>query len=61
MAAQTDLKEVEIIEELTREAEILLEVDDSKKDLKEKRGIIKQSLYDGSNKLKHILPKGKHL
>ena len=61
MATQTDLKEVEIIEKLAGEAEILLEEADSKKDLKEKRGIIKQTLYDGSNKLKHIVPKGKHL
>lgn len=61
MTTETDLKEAEIIEELAREAEVLVEEDDSKKDLKEKRGIIKQSLYDGSNKLKHIVPKGKHL
>jgi len=61
MAAQTDMNEAEKIEKLAGEAEILLEVDDSKKDLKEKRGIMKQSLYDGSNKLKHIIPKGKHL
>ena len=61
MATQADQEEAEIIEELAGEAEILLEVDDSKKDLKEKRGIIKQTLYDGSNKLKHVIPKGKHL
>ncbi|HXE95672.1 MAG TPA: hypothetical protein VN642_04670 [Dongiaceae bacterium] len=61
MATLTDPKEAEIIEKLAGEAEILLEEDDSKKDLKEKRGLIKQTLYDGSNKLKHILPKGKHL
>lgn len=61
MATLTDLKEAEKIEKLAGEAEILLEENDSKKDLKEKRGIIKQTLYDGSNKLKHILPKGKHL
>ncbi|HEY5522721.1 MAG TPA: hypothetical protein VIK21_05975 [Desulfuromonadaceae bacterium] len=61
MTAQTDEKEAKKIEELVGEAEILLEEDDSKKDLKEKRGIIKQTLYDGSKKLKHIVPKGKHL
>ena len=61
MTAQTDEKEAKKIEELVGEAEILLEEDDSKKDLKEKRGIIKQTLYDGSKKLKHILPKGKRL
>jgi len=61
MTAQTDEREAEKIEELAGEAEILLEEDNSKKDLKEKRGIIKQTLYDGSKKLKHIVPKGKHL
>lgn len=61
MTAQIAQKEAEQIEKLAGQAEILIEEDDSKKDLKEKRGIIKQTLYDGSNKLKHILPKGKHL
>jgi hypothetical protein len=54
-------KEAEEIEKLAGEAEILLDEADAKKDLKEKRGVIKQTLYDGSNKLKHIIPKGKHL
>jgi ABC-type uncharacterized transport system ATPase subunit len=61
MTAQSYEKEAEEIEELAGKAEILLEEDDSRKDLKEKRGIIKQTLYDGSKKLKHIIPKGKHL
>ncbi len=61
MSARSVQNEAEIIEKLAGEAEILLEEDDTKKDLKEKRGIIKQTLYDGSNKLKHIIPKGKHL
>jgi hypothetical protein len=61
MPAQTVQNEKEIIEKLAGEAEILLEEDDTKKDLKEKRGILKQTLYDGSSKLKHIIPKGKHL
>ena len=61
MTARTDEKEAGRIEELAREAEIVLEVDDSRKDLKEKRGIIKGTLYEGSEKLKHILPKGKRL
>lgn len=61
MTAQTDEKEAKKIEELAGESEIVLEEDDSRKDLKEKRGIIKQTLYDGSNKLKHLIPKGKHL
>ena len=61
MTTLTDQKEAEIIEELAGEAEILLEEADSKKDLKEKRGIIKQTMYDGSKKTKHTIPKGKHL
>ena len=54
-------KDAEQIERLAGEAEMLLGGTDAKKDLKEKRGIIKQTLYGGSNKLKHIIPKGKHL
>jgi len=61
MTVRIDKNEAENIEKLAGEAEILLEEADSKKDLKEKRGIIKKTLYDGSNKLKHIIPKGKHL
>jgi len=61
MTAQTDLNGAGRIDKLAGQAEILLEKDDAKKDLKERRGIIKQSLYDGSKKLKHIIPKGKHL
>jgi len=61
MATRIDEKEAAMIEELAAEAEFLVEESDVRKDLKEKRAIIKQTLYDGSNKLKHILPKGKHL
>jgi hypothetical protein len=50
-----------MIEKLVDEAEILLEEDYEKKDLKEKRGATKQTLYDGSKKLKHTIPKGKQL
>ncbi len=57
----TSEKEMEKIEELAEEAEILLEEGYYKKDLKEKRGVIKQTLYDGSKKLKHTIPKGKHI
>ncbi|BCS54661.1 hypothetical protein [Geobacter sp. SVR] len=60
MATLTEKEEAKI-EELAGEAEIALEEDGERKDLKEKRGIIKQTLYDGSKKLKHIIPKGKHL
>lgn len=61
MTAQTDEKEENIIEELVGEAETVLEKVDTKKDLKEKRKILKQTLYEGSEKLKHVVPKGKHL
>ncbi|KAA0895447.1 hypothetical protein [Oryzomonas rubra] len=61
MTVQTDEKEEKKIEGLTREAEILIEEEASKKDLKEKRGVIKQTYYDGSKKLKHIVPKGKRI
>jgi len=53
--------EKEMIEKLVYEAEIVLEDDYEKKDLKEKRGVNKQTLYDGSKKLKHTIPKGKQL
>ena len=56
MAAITDEKEVKIIEELTIDAEMLLEEDVERKELKEKRGIIKQTLFAGSHKLKHVFP-----
>lgn len=61
MTAQTDENEAKRIEELAGEAEMLVEEYGEKTDLKEKRGIIKQTLYGGSKKLKHIVPKGKHL
>lgn len=60
MRDHNEKKEAEIIEELIGEAETALEEIDSKKDLKEKRKILKQTLYDGSEKLKHVVPKGKH-
>jgi hypothetical protein len=53
--------EKEMIERLADEAEVLLEGDYEKKDLKEKRAATKNSLFDGSKKLKHSIPKGKHL
>ena len=61
MTAHSDENEAKVIDELVVEAEILLESNEAKKDLKEKRGVIKQTLYDGSKRLKHTLPKGKHL
>ncbi len=53
--------EEETMEQLAEEKEILLKNDYDKKDLKEKRGMTKQSLYDGSKKLKHQVPKGKRV
>ena len=61
MATFTDEKEFKMIEELSADAEMLIEKDDERKDLKEKRGFIKQTLFDGSHKLKHLIPTGKHL
>lgn len=61
MTALLDEENAKRTEELSSSAEILLEQDDSRKDLKEKRGILKQTLYDGSKKLKHVVPKGKHV
>lgn len=61
MMVRTDEKEAARIEELAIEAEVSLEKDDARKDLKETRGVIKQTMYDGSKKLKHIVPKGKHI
>ena len=61
MKAESEEREMGRIEVVAHEAEILVEEDDSRKDLKEKRGIMKQTLYDGSKKLKHLVPKGKHV
>jgi hypothetical protein len=57
----TSEKEIERIEELAEDAEMVLQEDYDKKDLKERRGVMKDSLYDGSKKLKHIIPKGKQV
>jgi hypothetical protein len=61
MPTRRDAKEAEMIENLAVDAELALEQKGSRQDLKEKRGVIKQTLFDGSKKLKHIVPKGKHL
>ncbi len=61
MTVQSDEQLARRIEELAGEAEIMLEEDETRRDLKEKRGAMKQSLYDGSKKLKHVIPKGKHV
>jgi len=53
--------EEETIDELARQMEVNLEIDYEKKDLKEQREQTKQTLYDGSKKLKHTVPKGKRI
>jgi len=54
-------REEEVFEQIADAAEVLLDTDYEKKDLKEKRSLAKQSLYDGSKKLKHKIPKGKRV
>ena len=49
------------IERLAQELEINLAIDYEKKDLKAQRELIKQTLYDGSKKTKHTVPKGKRI
>ncbi len=61
MAAFTDEKEAKMIEDLAVDAEMLIDKDDERKDLKEKRAFIKQTFYNGSQKMKHMIPKGKRL
>lgn len=52
-------RETESIEKMADDAEVALESDYEKKDMKEKRSLAKKTLYDGSKKLKHSIPKGK--
>lgn len=54
-------KQVETIEKLAEDVEISLTTDYEKKDLKERRSMTKNCLYDGSKKLKHSIPKGKRI
>jgi hypothetical protein len=49
------------IDKLAQQAEINLEIDYEKRDLKAQRELTKQNLYDGSKKLKHTIPKGKRI
>ena len=53
--------EAEVIEKLADDAEIVINDDYTKKDMKEKRAVVKNTLYDGSKKLKHRIPKGKRV
>ncbi len=61
MTTLTEEEMLGTVEELARKSEILLEEDECRKDLKKLRNIIKRNLYDGSKKLKHLVPKGKQL
>lgn len=54
-------REAEVIELLADEAEMDLKEDCVRKDLKEKRALIKNAFYQGSKKLKHSVPKGKRI
>ncbi len=54
-------REDDVIEKIADSAEIMIDTDYEKKDLKEKRSITKQTLYNGSKKLKHSVPKGKRV
>ena len=54
-------KQAESIEKLSEVAEVVLENNYEKKDLKERRSQSKMTLYDGSKKLKHSIPKGKRI
>lgn len=54
-------KEKETIEKLSEEAELDVDSKFGKKDMKERRGLAKMTLYDGSKKLKHSVPKGKKI
>ncbi len=54
-------KETTVIETLAEESELVLEDDYEKRDMKERRAVTKNMLYDGSKKLKHSLPKGKKI
>jgi hypothetical protein len=49
------------IEKLAEANEDILATDYERRDLKERRGVAKNMLYDGSKKLKHSLPKGKKI
>ena len=50
-----------VIEKLAEANEEILATDCERRDLKERRGVAKNMLYDGSKKLKHSLPKGKKI
>lgn len=53
--------EANVIERLSDEVEVELETVLNKKDKKEHRSVVKNKLYNGSEKLKHRVPKGKQV
>ena len=55
------INEEATIDRLAQQMEISLDMDYEKKDMKAQRELIKQTLYDGSKKLKHTVPKGKRV
>jgi hypothetical protein len=54
-------KEEVTIAKLAEVTELSLKTDYEKRDLKERRNVLKEMLYDGSKKLKHKIPKGKRI
>ena len=54
-------KELAQVESLAEQAELELESNCEKRDLKETRKVMKDMLYDGSKKLKHSVPKGRRI
>jgi hypothetical protein len=55
------INELLTLEKKAELTELHIETDYQRKDLKEKRALAKGTLYDGSKKLKHIIPKGKRV
>ena len=53
--------EAQMIEKLAEESELVLESACERRDMKERRAVTKNMLYDGSKKLKHRVPKGKKI
>jgi hypothetical protein len=55
------MNEQQTLEKTTELTEKHTEIDYQRKDLKERRALAKGTLYDGSKKLKHTIPKGKRI
>lgn len=52
-------KEREELEKLTERAELIVDEEIHKKEIKEIQEFRKEHLYNGTKKLKHVPPKGK--